>query len=62
VSPGYLREQNIQVTDERIEKLSSQGKTVVFVLIDGELKGAIALADIIRPESKRRSQGSGRWV
>ncbi len=53
VSPGYLREQNIPVTDERIEKLSSQGKTVVFVLIDGELKGAIALADIIRPESKK---------
>jgi len=25
----------------------------VFVLIDGELKGAIALADIIRPESKK---------
>ncbi|HLB70660.1 MAG TPA: copper-translocating P-type ATPase [Candidatus Methanoperedens sp.] len=53
VSPGYLREQNIQVKDERIEKLSSQGKTVVFVLIDGELTGAIALADIIRPESKK---------
>ncbi len=53
VSPGYLREQNIPVTDERIEKLSSQGKTVVFVLIDRELKGAIALADIIRPESKK---------
>jgi Cu2+-exporting ATPase len=53
VSPGYLREQKIQVSDERIEKLSSQGKTVVFVLIDGDLKGAIALADIIRPESKK---------
>ncbi len=53
VSPGYLREQNISVTDGRIEKLSSQGKTVVFVLIDGEPKGALALADIIRPESKK---------
>lgn len=53
VSPGYLREQSISVTDERIEKLSSQGKTVVFVMIDGELKAAIALADIIRPESKK---------
>ncbi|MCX9010697.1 MAG: copper-translocating P-type ATPase, partial [Candidatus Methanoperedens sp.] len=53
VSPGYLREQNIQVTDERIERLSSQGKTVVFVIVDGKLKGAVALADIIRPESKR---------
>ncbi|MEM2099858.1 MAG: heavy metal translocating P-type ATPase [Thermoproteota archaeon] len=53
VSPGYLREQNISLNDERIDKFSSQGKTVVFVIIDGEVKGAIALADIIRPESKR---------
>ncbi len=52
VSPGYLREKNINIDDERIKKVSSQGKTVVFVLVDGELKGAIALADIIRPESK----------
>ncbi len=52
VSPGYLREKGIEMSDERIEKLSSQGKTVVFVLIDGKLAGAIALADIIRPESK----------
>jgi Cu2+-exporting ATPase len=53
VSPGYLREQNIELTDERIEPLQAQGKTVVFVLVDGKLKGAIALADIIRPEAKQ---------
>ncbi len=53
VSPGYLREKNIPMNDERIKKLSSQGKTVVFVMINGKLKGAIALADIIRPESKK---------
>jgi Cu2+-exporting ATPase len=52
VSPGYLKENNIQVNDGRVEKLSSQGKTVIYVLIDGELTGAVALADIIRPESK----------
>lgn len=51
ISPGYLREQGISVDDERIEELSSQGKTIVYVLIDDDLKGAIALADIIRPES-----------
>jgi Cu2+-exporting ATPase len=53
VSPGYLREQGITVDDERVEELSSQGKTIVYVLIDDELKGAIALADIIRPESPK---------
>jgi len=52
VSPGYLKENQRLPDDERIEKLNSQGKTVVFVLIDGELKGAVALADIIREESR----------
>jgi len=52
VSPGYLREQDITLTDPRIALLQAQGKTVVFVLVDLELKGAIALADIVRPEAK----------
>ncbi len=53
VSPGFLREQHIDVTDERIGPLQAQGKTVVFVLVDGKLKGAVALADIVRPEAKQ---------
>ncbi|MEX0600583.1 MAG: copper-translocating P-type ATPase, partial [Rhodothermales bacterium] len=53
VSPGFLKEHDIAFEDSRYEELSEQGKTVVFVLIDGELAGAIALADVIRPESKR---------
>ena len=52
VSPGYLRELNINVSNESIDKLSSQGKTIIFLIIRGKLKGAIALADIIRQESK----------
>lgn len=53
VSPGYLKENNIELKEkEKIDNLSEQGKTVVFVLIENELKGAIALADIIREESK----------
>lgn len=53
VSPGFLREQNIDLTDKRVEPLQAQGKTVVFILVDGKLKGAIALADIVRPEAKQ---------
>lgn len=52
VSPGYLREKNIKIDDPRITELGKQGKTVIFILIDGKLVGAIALADVIRPESK----------
>ena len=51
VSPGYLEEHGIYFDAEKINPLVGQGKTVVFVVIEGELKGAIALADIIRPES-----------
>ncbi|HBL93789.1 MAG TPA: heavy metal translocating P-type ATPase [Hyphomonas sp.] len=53
VSPGYLRAQNIAMDDPRYETLSGDGKTVVFVLIDDALVGAIALADKIRPESRQ---------
>ncbi len=52
VSPGYLKEHGIEMADARIERLSSQGKTVIFVLVDGRLAGALALADVIRPESR----------
>jgi Cu2+-exporting ATPase len=37
---------------EKIDRLSGEGKTVTFVLINNNLAGSIALADIIREESK----------
>ena len=56
VSPGYLKEKDISISNDDANELSSQGKTIVFVIIDGEVKGAIALADIIREESKEAIQ------
>ena len=56
VSPGYLKEKGIAVEDERLDQLSGQGKTVVYVLVDDEVGGAIALADIIREESREALQ------
>ena len=52
VSPGYLKENGIEASDERVDRLTSQGKTVIFTMVGDRLSGAIALADIIRPESK----------
>jgi Cu2+-exporting ATPase len=52
VSPGYLGEQEIDYPSDEVEKISSQGKTVVFVIIEGQLIGAIALGDKIRASSK----------
>ena len=53
VSPGYLRENSIAAKSDGTGKLTEQGKTVVFVVINGNVSGAIALADMIRPESKK---------
>jgi Cu2+-exporting ATPase len=57
VSPGYLKEQGLAISDERIERLTAQGKTVVFVVVDEVVAGAIAIADIIRAESKQAIAG-----
>lgn len=48
VSPGYLQEQNIQLPDRFV---TNDMETIVFVIIDNELAGYIALSDEIRPES-----------
>ncbi|MCL6524846.1 MAG: copper-translocating P-type ATPase [Thermoflavifilum sp.] len=49
VSPGYLKENNIPIPDNTNIAVS---ETIVFVIINGQLAGYIALADEIRPESK----------
>jgi len=51
VGPGYIRQQQLKLP-EKVTELEKQGKTVVFLLQDNSLKGAIALADKVRPESK----------
>ena len=52
VSPGYLSEHDMETDNEKIRKLSEQGKTVVYVLKDDQVIGAIGLSDIIREESR----------
>ena len=52
VSSGYLKENNISIDHSKLQELNTLGKTIVFVLVEGQLKGAIALADVIRAESK----------
>jgi P-type Cu2+ transporter len=52
VSPGYLEEAGIGLKDEKIEEIKEQGKTVVFLLEGERVLGALALADIVRKESR----------
>lgn len=48
VSPGFLKENNLDIPDEA----SQNGKeTIVFVVVDDQLAGFIAMADEIREES-----------
>lgn len=52
VSPGYIRDEQMEYPQQQVEEISSQGKTVVFVILDDNLEGAVALGDKIRPESR----------
>jgi len=62
VSPGYLKAAGLRADHPRVREVAEQGKTVVYVLVDERLDGAIALADVIRPESREalaRLKGMG---
>ena len=50
-SPYLLKEMGLWKNDKSIMEILNQGKTVVFVIVDGKLVGAIGLADKIRKES-----------
>ncbi|MBC7650972.1 MAG: copper-translocating P-type ATPase [Deinococcales bacterium] len=48
VSPGYLKENNLSIPQDFTP---NDTETVVFVIVDNQLAGYIALSDEIRPES-----------
>lgn len=52
VSPGFVNSQNMKYDKQKFNEMSEVGKTVIFVLLDDELIGMIALADIIRESAK----------
>jgi P-type Cu2+ transporter len=51
VSPAYVGDTLHSPVYPSIQALAEDGKTLVVVLIEGEIVGAIALADMVRPES-----------
>jgi Cu2+-exporting ATPase len=51
VGPSVLRELGLTVDNARVSQAGEEGKTVVYVLLNDQLIGAIALADVIRKES-----------
>jgi len=57
VGPGYLREQAIKIDEDRLREISTGGNTIIYVVREDEVIGAIALSDIIREESRRAIAG-----
>ena len=53
-NPALMREHGVALggLEERGRELSAQGKTPVFVSVDGEAAGVIAVADTLRPEAR----------
>ncbi|HLQ87014.1 MAG TPA: heavy metal translocating P-type ATPase [Enterococcus sp.] len=52
VSPGYVNSNNLKYDQQLFNEMSEEGKTVVFVLLEDELIGMIALADMVRDTAK----------
>ncbi|WP_461183174.1 copper-translocating P-type ATPase [Virgibacillus kimchii] len=52
VSPGYVDNNNLSYDKQVFNKMSEEGKTVVFVLLEDELIGMVSLADIVRDTAK----------
>ncbi|WP_281658713.1 heavy metal translocating P-type ATPase [Halobacillus sp. Cin3] len=52
MSPGYMEDEGYSYDKDSFNGLSGQGKTVVFVLLDDQFIGMIALADMVRDSAK----------
>lgn len=52
---ALLEEKNISFGDfvEKAQDLASQGKTPMYIVIDGVLEGIVAVADTLKPTSKK---------
>jgi Cu+-exporting ATPase len=51
---SLMRENNIDVqsVEEEVRKLEEEGKTAMYVSVDGEIKGLIAVADTVKEDSR----------
>ena len=52
VSPQFLKEKGIWEEHTNVNNIMEEGKTLVFLLVDGKVEGAIGVADKIREKSR----------
>jgi Cu2+-exporting ATPase len=56
VKSGYLDEHDIDFDRQQMKDIAGEGRTVIYALVGHKVIGAIALADIIRHESREAVQ------
>lgn len=52
VSMNFIEDQGLSYDEDRFNRMSEEGKTVVFVLLEDALIGMISLADMVRDSAK----------
>ncbi len=52
LSPGALQHEGLRAPAHGGDQLAGEGKTVVYVVCEEDVVGALALADVIRPSSR----------
>ena len=52
VGQNFLKGNGIKTENQKIDRLLKQGKTLIYILLDEKIIGAVALADLIKEESK----------
>ena len=57
VSPQYVKEQGLDSDSRRVQEFTEQGKTVVFVVVESTVIGAVSLRDPVREESAAAVRG-----
>jgi len=51
VGENYLKEENVIINNNKVDELKKEGKSISYLLVNGEVEGAIFLSDKIRQES-----------
>jgi Cu2+-exporting ATPase len=51
--PALLEDLNVQISNNGVDKIRKQGKTVVYIVIDGKPAGVFALSDRLRGEASK---------
>lgn len=59
-----MRNRQIGITevDSRAAKLQGAGRTVIMAAVDGRLEGAFAVADAVRPTSRKAVKRLSLWA